>query len=64
MVLIKKYDDNGFVFYTNYESRKAKEIQENPFAAICFYWDQRQVRIEGAVEKISTSESDSYCIHI
>ncbi len=51
MVLVKQADENGFVFYTNYESRKARELAANPAAALLFYWDPlgRQVRIEGAV---------------
>ncbi|TPX56361.1 pyridoxal 5'-phosphate synthase [Powellomyces hirtus] len=60
MVLLKDYDDEGFVFYTNYESRKARELAENPFAALTFWWGQRCVRIEGRVEKTTTEESDAY----
>lgn len=62
MVLLKGVEDHGFVFYTNYNSRKARELDENPRAALVFYWSQldRQVRIEGAVERISGSESDEY----
>ena len=62
MVLLKEYDNEGFVFFTNYESRKGKEIAENPYAAILFFWDklERQVRIEGKVEKISQDESYNY----
>ena len=55
VVLLKSFDDRGFVFYTNYQSRKGKELDENPQACLLFYWSQlwRQVRIEGAVEKVS-----------
>lgn len=62
IVLLKKFDDRGFVFFTNYESRKAKEVDENPRAALVAYWlpVKRQVRIEGGVEKISAPESDEY----
>jgi pyridoxamine 5'-phosphate oxidase len=62
MVLLKAFDDRGFVFYTNYESRKADEMRQNPCAALCFYWEEtnEQVRIEGTVEPISAAESDAY----
>ncbi|MCF8222945.1 MAG: pyridoxamine 5'-phosphate oxidase [Bacteroidales bacterium] len=62
MVLLKNYDDRGFVFFSNYESRKGKQLDENPNASLLFYWPEygRQVRIEGIVEKISASESDEY----
>ncbi|MEO5931415.1 MAG: pyridoxamine 5'-phosphate oxidase [Candidatus Kapaibacterium sp.] len=62
MVLLKDFDDDGFVFYTNLESRKSRQIQENPNAAICFYWQQigRQVRAEGSVEPVSDAEADAY----
>jgi pyridoxamine 5'-phosphate oxidase len=62
MVLLKGFDDAGFVFYTNYESRKARELAENPQAALLFYWDEvgRQVRIDGAVEKVARAESEAY----
>jgi len=62
IVLLKSFDDRGFVFYTNYQSRKANELRENPRACLLFYWSKlwRQVRIEGAVEKISDAESDAY----
>jgi pyridoxamine 5'-phosphate oxidase len=62
MVLLKQVDDDGFVFYTNYNSSKAIEIDENPRAALVFYWTQldRQVRVEGRVERISAAESDEY----
>lgn len=62
MVLLKGVDESGFVFYTNYQSRKATELEANPFAALVFYWEplERQVRIEGRVARISADESDSY----
>lgn len=61
-VLLKYFDENGFVFYTNYQSRKAKEIAKNPNAALLFTWLplQRQIRIEGKVEKVSALESMKY----
>jgi pyridoxamine 5'-phosphate oxidase len=61
-VLLRGLDDTGFVFYTNYDSRKGRELAENPRAALVFYWPelQRQVRIEGTVERISPEESDQY----
>jgi pyridoxamine-phosphate oxidase len=62
MVLLKQVDDDGFVFYTNYLSSKAKELEENPRAALVLYWSglDRQVRVEGSVERISSDESDEY----
>lgn len=62
IVLLKGYDENGFVFFTNYESRKGKELLENSQAALVFFWKEleRQVRIEGSVEKVSEAESDDY----
>ncbi len=62
MVLLKGVDAHGFVFFSNYQSRKAGQLQENPYAAMCFYWPTLdiQVRAEGAVEKVSTAESDEY----
>ncbi|KAM5575486.1 pyridoxine/pyridoxamine 5'-phosphate oxidase 1, chloroplastic [Rosa sericea] len=62
MVLLKGFDKNGFVWYTNYESRKALELFENPHASLLFYWDglNRQVRVEGSVQKVSDEESDQY----
>ena len=62
MVLLKDVDERGFVFYTNYESRKAGELEANPHAALCFYWGsiKEQVRVEGTVERISAEESDAY----
>ncbi len=62
MVLLKGFDQKGFVFYTNYRSRKARELEENPRAALVFHWAalQRQVRIEGTVIKVSKEESEAY----
>jgi pyridoxamine 5'-phosphate oxidase len=62
MVLLKTVDDRGFVFFTNYRSRKARELEANPVAALCFNWPilQQQVRVEGAVARISEQESDDY----
>ena len=62
MVLLKDVDERGFVFYTNYESRKADDIKVNTQAALCFWWGilERQVRVEGRVEIISDNESDMY----
>ena len=62
MVLLKGYDERGFVFFTDYESRKGAELASNPHAALLFYWIEleREVRVEGRVEKTTDSESDSY----
>jgi pyridoxamine 5'-phosphate oxidase len=62
MVLLKGYDERGFVFYTNYRSRKGVELAGNPRAALLFHWDAvgRQVRIEGAVRRTSAVESAAY----
>lgn len=62
MVLLKSFDEEGFVFYTNYHSRKGREIGENKHASILFYWDalERQVRIEGTVEKVEAHLSENY----
>ncbi len=62
MVLLKDFDQTGFTFFTNYGSRKGKELLENPFASILFWWREveRQVRIEGKIEKISRKESEEY----
>jgi pyridoxamine 5'-phosphate oxidase len=62
MVLLKGIDAGGFVFYTNLESRKAKEIRENPHAALCFHWQplEAQVRVDGAVQQVSGEEADEY----
>lgn len=62
IVLMKGFDSNGFVFYTNYLSRKGKEIAKNPLGALMFFWGtlERQVRIEGTIEKISKEDSIKY----
>ena len=62
MVLLRGWDDDGFLFYTDYGSRKAAELTSNPVAALLLHWDQlgRQIRIEGPVEKSTEAESDSY----
>jgi pyridoxamine 5'-phosphate oxidase len=62
MVLLKGVDPQGFVFYTNLESRKGRELTANPFAALCFHWKtlQRSVRVEGRVEAVSAEEADAY----
>ena len=62
MVLLKAVDERGFVFFTNYTSRKSRELEENPRGALCFHWEtlRVQVRVEGGVERISEEESDDY----
>ena len=62
MVLLKDYSERGFVFYTNYNSLKGQQLSANPWAALIFWWAEleRQVRIEGSVEKLSSQESDTY----
>lgn len=62
IVLIKHFDERGFVWYTNYDSQKGKQLRANPFAALLFFWSEleRQVRIEGKVELTSAEESDTY----
>src|SRR5919199_4152402 len=62
MVLLRGLDERGFVFYTNYESRKGKELAQNPWASLVFFWAEcsRQVRVEGRIEKVSERESDDY----
>lgn len=62
MVLLKGIDDRGFVFYTNLESRKGRELAANPHAALCFHWKSlaRSVRVEGAIEPVSGAEADAY----
>lgn len=61
-VLVKGYDEAGFTFFTNYESRKGQDLAANDFAALLFFWQplERQVRIEGRVEKVSAEVSDAY----
>jgi pyridoxamine 5'-phosphate oxidase len=62
IVLIRQVDERGFVFHTNYNSRKARELAENPRAALCFHWPtlEEQIRVEGLVERIAAAESDVY----
>jgi pyridoxamine 5'-phosphate oxidase len=62
IVLIRHVDERGFVFHTNYNSRKARELRDNPRAALCFHWPtlEEQIRIEGSVARISDAESDTY----
>jgi pyridoxamine 5'-phosphate oxidase len=62
ILLLKGYDSRGFVFFTNYESRKGRELAQNPYASLLFHWVEleRQVRIEGRVEKVAPEESDEY----
>ena len=62
MVLLKDVDERGFVFYTNLESRKARQLSANPLASACFWWAplQSQVRIEGRIELVSDQEADEY----
>lgn len=62
IVLLKAHDERGFVFYTNMESRKSRELLENPHAALCFHWAalERQVRIEGKAERVGDEEADAY----
>jgi pyridoxamine 5'-phosphate oxidase len=62
MVLLKQADENGFVFYTNYNSRKGENLAHSPYAALVFYWPEleRQVRLEGVAEKVSKEDSDAY----
>lgn len=62
MVLLKQVDQDGFVFFTNYRSAKARQLDANPYASLVFYWNQldRQVRVEGSVTKVSEEESREY----
>lgn len=62
IVLLKDFDERGFTFYTNYESRKGENLLNNPYAALTFHWVEleRQVRIEGRVERVAVEESDAY----
>jgi pyridoxamine 5'-phosphate oxidase len=62
IVLLKGFSNEGFIFFTNYESRKGLDLLKNPYAALTFFWKEleRQVRIEGSVKKISAAESDEY----
>jgi pyridoxamine 5'-phosphate oxidase len=62
ILLLKGVDERGFVFYTNYESRKGRELLAHPQAAMCFHWQplERQVRVEGATRPVSSEEADAY----
>ena len=62
IVLLRGVDERGFVFYTNYRSRKGHELDANPYAALCFHWPtlEEQIRIEGAITRVSPDESDAY----
>jgi pyridoxamine 5'-phosphate oxidase len=62
IVLLKDFDDRGFVFYTNFQSRKGQELTQKPAAALVFWWDklERQVRIEGSITRVSETEADEY----
>lgn len=62
VVLLKAADERGFVFYTDYRSRKGQELADNPHASLCFFWPEleRQVRIAGAVQRVSRAESEEY----
>ncbi|HEY9281804.1 MAG TPA: pyridoxamine 5'-phosphate oxidase [Eoetvoesiella sp.] len=62
IVLLKGFDERGLVFFTNYESRKGRELAANPYASLLFFWPvlERQVRLEGLIEKIAATESDDY----
>jgi pyridoxamine 5'-phosphate oxidase len=62
VVLLKGFDEYGFIFYTNLESQKGRELAANPYAALCFYWGAlyQQVRVEGRVERVSDAEADAY----
>ncbi len=62
IVLLKEFDSDGFVFYTNLESRKSTELKANPAAALCFYWHSldRQIRIEGRVKPVDDQQADAY----
>ena len=62
VVLLKGFSPEGFVFYTNLESRKGRELRAHPVAALCFYWPRlhRQVRVEGTIEQVSDAQGDAY----
>jgi len=62
MILLKNYSQNGFIFYTNLNSKKSSDLKENPNASLCFHWKSllRQIRVSGKVSKVSDKESDAY----
>ena len=62
MVLLKDYSNNGFIFYTNFNSKKSNELKDNPNASMCFHWKSllRQIRISGKISKVSDMEADNY----
>ena len=62
VVLLRAWDEQGFVFYTNSESRKGRQLAANPFAALCLHWEQlgEQIRVEGSVSHVTKEESDAY----
>ena len=62
VVLLKEVDDRGFVFFTNYDSRKGRDLAVHPFAALVAFWEplHRQIRVEGAVERVAAADSDAY----
>jgi pyridoxamine 5'-phosphate oxidase len=62
IVLLKGFDERGFVFFTNYESEKGRELAENPRASVCFFWQllERQVRVKGSVARVTPEESEQY----
>lgn len=62
MVLLRGVDEHGFVFHTNYKSRKARELEANPYAALCFHWPtlEEQIRVEGSIDRLPPDESDAY----
>lgn len=62
IVLLKKFNEDGFVFYTNLNSRKGQELSDNPYAALCFYWPHidKQIRVEGKIKPVSENEADDY----
>ncbi len=62
VMLLRNLDERGFVFFTNYSSRKGKEIAQNPFVSLVFFWQPlfRQIRVEGRIERVSAQESDAY----
>lgn len=62
IVLLKAFDERGFVFYTNYQGRKGRELHANPYCALCFHWPplEIQVRIEGGADEVPSEEADAY----